>query len=56
MDIVKIFFMLALIIYFMGLLRFHISPEKVRDYLQGKSKYYLYKQIIETRRKMNKYK
>jgi uncharacterized membrane protein YraQ (UPF0718 family) len=28
-------FMLALIIYFMGLLRFYISPEKVRDYLQG---------------------
>ncbi|VVM22172.1 hypothetical protein BSPWISOXPB_1240 [uncultured Gammaproteobacteria bacterium] len=28
MDIVKIFFMLALIIYFMGLLRFYISPEK----------------------------
>lgn len=38
MDIVKIFFMLIIIIYFMGLLRFHISPEKVRDYLQGKSK------------------
>jgi uncharacterized membrane protein YraQ (UPF0718 family) len=32
--------MLALIIYFMGLLRFHISPEKVRDYLQGKSKFF----------------
>ncbi|CAC9652343.1 permease [bacterium endosymbiont of Bathymodiolus sp. 5 South] len=40
MDIVKIFFMLALIIYFMGLLRFYISPEKVRDYLQGKSKFF----------------
>lgn len=39
MDITKIFFMLAIIIYFMGLLRFHISPEKVRDYLQGKSKF-----------------
>ncbi|MBA5249622.1 MAG: permease [Gammaproteobacteria bacterium] len=38
MDIAKIFFMLAIIIYLMGLLRFHISPEKVRDYLQGKSR------------------
>ncbi len=38
MDISKIFFMLVIIIYFMGLLRFYISPEKVRDYLQGKSK------------------
>lgn len=38
MDISKIFFMLIIIIYFMGLLRFYISPEKVRDYLQGKSK------------------
>jgi uncharacterized membrane protein YraQ (UPF0718 family) len=27
-------------IYFMGLLRFYISPEKVRDYLQGKSKFF----------------
>jgi uncharacterized membrane protein YraQ (UPF0718 family) len=24
----------------MGLLRFYISPEKVRDYLQGKSKFF----------------
>ncbi|SFV67247.1 Transporter [hydrothermal vent metagenome] len=39
MDITKIFFMLMIIIYFMGLLRFYISPEKVRDYLQGKSKF-----------------
>ncbi len=39
MDIAKIFFMLAIIIYFMGLLRFNISPEKVRDYLKGKSKF-----------------
>lgn len=38
MDIAKIFFMLIIIIYFMGILRFYISPEKVRDYLQGKSK------------------
>ncbi len=37
MDIAKIFFLLALIVYFMGWLRFHISAEKVRDYLQGKS-------------------
>lgn len=39
MDITKIFFMLFLVIYFMGLFRTLISPEKVRHYLQGKSKF-----------------
>lgn len=39
MDITKIFFMLFLVIYFMGLFRTLISPEKVRYYLQGKSKF-----------------
>ena len=39
MDIVKIFFMLILTIYIMGLLRSFISPEKVRLYIQGKSKF-----------------
>jgi uncharacterized membrane protein YraQ (UPF0718 family) len=39
MDITKIFFMLALIIYLMGLFRSFVSPEKVRTYIQGKSKF-----------------
>lgn len=39
MDITKIFFMLFLVIYFMGLFRTLISPEKVRHYIQGKSKF-----------------
>jgi len=39
MDIAKIFFMLALIIYVMGLFRSFISPEKVRNYVRGKSKF-----------------
>ena len=38
MDITKIFFMLALVIYLMGLFRSFVSPEKVRSYVQGKSK------------------
>ncbi len=38
MDITKIFFMLVIIIYVMGLFRSFISPEKVRTYVQGKSK------------------
>lgn len=37
MDITKIFFMLVLIIYLMGLFRSFVSPEKVRDYVRGKS-------------------
>ncbi len=36
MDTVKIFFMLVLIIYLMGLFRALLSPEKVRDYVRGK--------------------
>ncbi len=39
MDITKIFFMLTLIIYLIGLFRSFISPEKVRRYIQGKSKF-----------------
>ncbi len=39
MDITKIFFMLVLIIYLMGLFRSFVSPEKVRSYIQGKSKF-----------------
>jgi uncharacterized membrane protein YraQ (UPF0718 family) len=39
MDITKIFFMLIVIIYLMGLFRSFVSPEKVRLYIQGKSKF-----------------
>jgi uncharacterized membrane protein YraQ (UPF0718 family) len=39
MDITKIFFMLVTIIYIMGLFRSFVSPEKVRAYIQGKSKF-----------------
>lgn len=39
MDTVKIFVMLAIIIYVMGLLRALLSPEKVRDYVRGKPKW-----------------
>ena len=38
MDITKIFFMLIVIIYIMGLFRSFLSAEKVRTYVQGKSK------------------
>ena len=38
MDVTKIFFMLILIIYVMGLLRTFLSAEKVRLYVKGKSK------------------
>lgn len=38
MDITKIFFMLIVVIYVMGLFRSFVSPEKVRLYVQGKSK------------------
>ncbi|MCK5917351.1 MAG: permease [Cocleimonas sp.] len=37
MDITKIFFMLVLVIYLMGLFRSFVSTEKVRKYVQGKS-------------------
>ena len=39
MDITKIFIMLLLIIYLMGLLRALLSPEKVRAYIRGKPKW-----------------
>lgn len=38
MDIGKIFVMLILIVYLMGIFRSFIAPEKVRTYIQGKSK------------------
>lgn len=39
MDTAKIFFMLVVIIYAMGLLRALLSPEKVRDYVRGRPKW-----------------
>lgn len=39
MDTAKIFVMLVVIIYMMGLLRAMLSPEKVRDYIRGKPKW-----------------
>jgi uncharacterized membrane protein YraQ (UPF0718 family) len=39
MDITKIFFMLIIIIYLMGLLRAMMSPERVREYVRGKPKW-----------------
>ncbi|HFE38863.1 MAG TPA: permease [Gammaproteobacteria bacterium] len=39
MDTTKIFFLLFIIIYIMGLLRAMLSPEKVRDYVRGKPKW-----------------
>ncbi|MFW2374611.1 MAG: permease [Gammaproteobacteria bacterium] len=39
MDITKIFFMLVIVIYLMGLFRSFVSAEKVRTYVQGKSKF-----------------
>ncbi len=38
MDTVKIFVMLVIIIYIMGLFRTLLCPEKVRDYIRGRSK------------------
>lgn len=38
MDTTKIFVMLVIIIYLMGLFRTLLSPEKVRDYIRGRSK------------------
>jgi uncharacterized membrane protein YraQ (UPF0718 family) len=37
MDITKIFFMLVLVIYLMGLFRSFVSTKRVRKYVQGKS-------------------
>jgi len=39
MDTAKIFFLLVVIIYVMGLFRALLSPEKVRDYVRGKPKW-----------------
>jgi len=39
MDTAKIFALLVIIIYIMGLLRALLSPEKVRDYVRGKPKW-----------------
>lgn len=39
MDTTKIFFLLFIIIYIMGLLRAMLSPEKVRKYVRGKPKW-----------------
>ena len=39
MDISKIFFMLVLVIYIMGLFRSFVSAEKVRNYVQGKAEW-----------------
>ncbi len=36
MDTAKIFFLLVVIIYVMGMLRAMVSPERVREYLRGK--------------------
>jgi len=38
MDTTKIFLMLIIIIYIMGLFRTLLSPEKVREYIRGRSK------------------
>lgn len=38
MDTAKIFVMLIIIIYIMGLFRTLLSPERVRDYIRGRSK------------------
>jgi len=39
MDVTKIFVMLVIIIYVMGLFRAMLSPEKVRNYVRGKPKW-----------------
>jgi len=39
MDTTKIFMLLVVIIYLMGLLRALLSPEKVRDYVRGRPKW-----------------
>ncbi len=39
MDTTKIFFLLFIIIYVMGLLRAMLSPERVREYVRGKPKW-----------------
>ncbi len=39
MDVTKIFVLLVLVIYVMGLLRALLSPEKVRDFVRGRPKW-----------------
>ena len=39
MDVTKIFALLVLVIYVMGLLRALLSPEKVRDFVRGRPKW-----------------
>ncbi|BAO44892.1 permease [Thiolapillus brandeum] len=39
MDVTKIFVLLVLVIYIMGLLRALLSPEKVREFVRGKPKW-----------------
>ncbi len=39
MDTTKIFFLLVVVIYVMGLLRAMLSPERVRDYVRGKPRW-----------------
>ena len=39
MDVSKIFVLLFVIIYLMGLIRAFLTPEKVRDYVRGKPKW-----------------
>lgn len=41
-DTVKIFFLIYVFIFFISLFRSRLSPEKVREYLSGKSKWYGY--------------
>jgi uncharacterized membrane protein YraQ (UPF0718 family) len=36
MDVVKIFFLLVIIIYVMGLLRAMLSPERIREFVRGR--------------------
>lgn len=41
-DIIKIFVLIYVLIFFISLFRAQLSPEKVRDYLSGKSRWYGY--------------
>lgn len=41
-DTTKIFFLIYILIFFISLFRSQLSPEKVREYLSGKSRWYGY--------------
>ncbi len=41
-DLTKIFVLIYILIFFISLFRAQLSPEKVRDYLSGKSRWYGY--------------